>query len=152
MAHAVLTKDFALAANDGTGQIVADAVRGFAGEQLPGSPKFSTSESVNYARELAPDYLLTLSVNHTYRSHSPMGLAAADGSNTLGVASAYGLWNLSTSLAHGPWTLRLSANNVLDKRAILAPPDRPGFLNNLSNDYQINRPRVLGATIIYDFR
>jgi hypothetical protein len=48
--------------------------------------------------------------------------------------------------------LRLTANNLLDKRAILAPPNRVGFLNNLTNDYQINRPRVLGATIVYDFR
>jgi iron complex outermembrane receptor protein len=152
VAHAELTRDFSLAANNGAGQIVDGAVRGFAGQQLPGSPRFSSSESVNYARELVPDYSFTLTVNHTYRSHSPMGLAAADGSNTLGVASAFGLWNLAASLAHGPWTLRLTGNNLLDKRAILAPPTRVGFLNNLTNDYQINRPRVLGATILYDWR
>jgi len=152
VAHAELTKDFSLAANDGTGQIVDGAVKGFAGQQLPGSPKFSTSEAVNYVREIIPDYLATLTVNHTYHSHAPMGLSASDGSNTLGNTSAYGLWNLSASIAHGPLTLRLTANNLLDKRAILAPPNRVGFLNNLTNDYQINRPRVLGATIICDIR
>jgi outer membrane receptor protein involved in Fe transport len=152
VAHAELTRDFSLPANDGTGQIVQDEVKGFAGEQLPGSPRFSSSASVSYVRELAPDYLLTLSVNHTYRSHAPMGLANSDGSNTLGNSSAFGLWNLATSIAHGPWTMRLLANNLLDKRAVLAPPTRVGFLNNLTNDYQINRPRVLGVTIVYDFR
>ncbi len=81
-----------------------------------------------------------------------MGLAASDGSNVLGNSSAFGLWNLAASLAHGPWTVRLTANNLLDKRAVLAPPNRVGFLNNLTNDYQINQPRVLGATIVYDIR
>jgi outer membrane receptor protein involved in Fe transport len=107
---------------------------------------------VSYVREIIPDYLATLTLNHTYHSHAPMGLSASDGSNTLGSTSAYGLWNLAASIAHGPFTLRLTANNLLDKRAILAPPNRVGFLNNLTNDYQINRPRVLGATIVYDIR
>ncbi len=151
-AHAELTRDFSLPANNGSGQIIPGEVRGFAGEQLPGSPRFSSSATVNYLREVLPDYLLTLSLNQTYRTHSPMGLASSDGSNTLGVSSAFGLWNLSAALAHGPWTLRLHANNLLDKRAILAPPTRIGYLNNLTNDYQINRPRVIGITMVYDFR
>ena len=103
-------------------------------------------------REVAPDYLLTLSLNHTYRSHAPMGLAASDGSNKLGNSSAFGLWNLSASLAHGAWTMRLHGNNLLDKRAVLAPPNRVGFLGNLTNDYQIHRPRVIGLMITYDLR
>ena len=152
IAKAELTSDFSLPANNGAGQILPGEVRGFAGEQLPGSPKFSSSATLNYLREVAPDYILTLSLNHTYRSHVAMGLAASDGSNKLGNSSAFGLLNLSASLGHGSWTVRLHANNLLDKRAVLAPPTRVGFLGNLTNDYQINRPRVIGVTTMYNFR
>ena len=147
--QAELTKDFSLPANVG-GQITPGAIKGFAGQQLPGSPKFSSSATVNYLRAVAANYLLTLSINHTYRSRAPMGLAASDGSNTLGSSSAFGVWNLSASLAHGAWTMRLQANNLLDKRAILAPPTRVGYLGNLTDDYQINRPRVIGLTVLYN--
>ena len=151
IAQAELTEDFSLPANTGGGQITDGAVKGFAGEQLPGSPKFSSSVAVNYQRNVAPDYLLTLSLNHTYRSKAPMGLAASDGSNKLGNSAAYGLLNLSAALDHGPWTLRLHANNLLDKRAVLAPPNKLGFLGNLTNDYQINRPRVIGLSFAYNY-
>jgi outer membrane receptor protein involved in Fe transport len=152
IAQAELTSGFSLPANNGAGQILPGEVKGFAGEQLPGSPKFSSSATINYLREVAPDYLLTLSLNNTYRSHAPMGLAASDGSNTLGNSSAFGLVNLSASLAHGAWTMRLNGNNLLDKRAILAPPTRVGYLNNLTDDYQINRPRVVGLMVTYSIR
>jgi outer membrane receptor protein involved in Fe transport len=152
IAQAELTSDFSFPANNGAGQIVPNEVRGYAGQQLPGSPKLSSSETFNYSRELTSGYLLTLSLNHTYRSHAPMGLASSDGSNTLGSSSAFGLCNLSATLAHGAWTLRLHANNVLDKRAVLAPPTRVGYLGNLTNDYQINRPRVIGLSTTFDFR
>ena len=151
IAQAELTSDFSLPANNGAGQIVPGAVQGFAGQQLPGSPKFSSSATLNYSHAVASGYVLTLSANHTYRSHAPMGLAASDRSNTLGSASAFGLFNLSATLGHGSWSLRLHANNLLDKRAVLAPPTRVGFLGNLTNDYEINRPRVIGLSMTYDF-
>lgn len=152
LADAKLASDFSLPANNGAGVILPGEIRGFAGEQLPGSPRFSSSATVNYMREIQPDYDLTLALNQTYRTHVPMGLSASDGSNTLGNSSAYGLWNLSATLVHGTWSAALHANNLLDKRAVLAPPTRVGYLGNLTDDYEINQPRVIGVTLQYRYR
>jgi len=77
---------------------------------------------VNYVREIIPDYLATLTLNHTLSQSCAHGFVRR---RMEAIRWVYiGVWSceLAASIAHGPFTLRLTANNLLDKRAILAPP------------------------------
>jgi len=145
-ADAKLTSDFALPANDGSGTIVPGLVTGTAGQQLPGSPKVSAAATVVYDRNLVSGYDLSLSLNETYRSQVPLFLSAVPQ-----VSPAFGLLNFSATVTHKPWRLLGYVTNLADKRALLAPPATPGRLDNLSNNYIINRPRETGLRLFYTF-
>jgi len=41
--------------------------------------------------------------------------------------------------------------NVLDKQEILSPPTQPDQVDNLTNDYLVNPPRVIGVRLGYNF-
>jgi iron complex outermembrane recepter protein len=124
-ADAKLTSDFSLPANDGSGTIVPGLVTGVAGQQRPGSPKISSGASILYDVNVSPDYDLSLSLNHTYRSHAPVGLSLSTGADPLGVSSAYGIFNASATLIHKPWRLIGYVTNLADKTAVLVPPPCP---------------------------
>jgi len=145
-ADAKLTSDFALPANDGSGTIVPGLVTGTAGQQLPGSPKVSAAATVVYDRNLVSGYDLSLSLNETYRSQVPLFLSAVPQ-----VSPAFGLLNFSATVTHKPWRLLGYVTNLADKHELLAPPATPGRLNNLSNNYIINRPRETGLRLFYTF-
>jgi iron complex outermembrane recepter protein len=148
-AHAELTGNFDLPANDGAGNIVQGLVTGKAGEQLPGSPKVSAAATVSYQRSLLPGYDLSLSLNSDYRSHTPLGLTA----NTINLeTSSFSILNFSASLTHKPWRVLGYVTNLTDKWAVLAPPVLPNRLGGLSNDYDINKPREVGLRLFYSFQ
>ncbi len=123
-ADAKLTSNFALPANDGTGNIVPGIVTGTAGQQLPGSPKVSAAGTVAYTRQLAPDYSFSVSLSDTYKSHAPLGLS---GQTADLHTSAFGIMNFSATLTHREWRLLGYVTNLADKRAILGPPTRPNL-------------------------
>lgn len=152
---AKLTRSFSLPANDGTGNIVPGLISGAAGQQLPGSPKLSTAVTLIYDLHPVPGYDLSLSVNHTYRSHVPLGLKDGVGSVfiTPTTASSFGLLNFSATLTHLQWQATGYVTNLTDKRADVYPGVVPASLEDpaLVSSSTINRPRVIGVRLGYHF-
>jgi outer membrane receptor protein involved in Fe transport len=152
-ADATLTSDFSLPANNGlgSGTIVPGLLHGTSGEQLPGSPKNSLSASLMYEANLSPRYVLTTTVNGVYRSAVALQVAPVVGSSTVQHSSTFEVMNLNFALVHGPWRTTFYVTNVFDKQAILAPPSQPNQIDNLTNDYLVSTPRVIGLRLGYFF-
>ena len=150
-ADAKLTSDFALPANDGTGNIVPGLLSGKSGQQLPGSPKTSVSAALLYDVSVAPGSDLALSINSVYRSAAALQVAPSVGTTTVQHSSSYQITNLSATLNHHPWHATLFVTNVFDKQEILAPPSQLNQVNNLTNDYLVNPPRQAGVRFGYSF-
>jgi iron complex outermembrane receptor protein len=150
-ADAKLTSDFSLPANDGTGTIVPGLISGKAGEQLPGSPKTSITAALDYQRLIVPGYSLSLSLNGTYHSVVKLGLAAAESNTPVQQSSTYLITNFSAALTHDSWRTTLYVTNLADKQEILVPPYNPNAFDDLTNDYIVNEPRVIGVRVAYLF-
>jgi outer membrane receptor protein involved in Fe transport len=149
-ADAKLTSGFSLPANNGLGTVVPGELTGSSGERLPGSPKTSVTADIDYERMLVPGYRLALSLTGSYRSPAVMALTAAEGSSSTQQSSSYLVMNTSASLDHYPWRTTVYVTNLANKREILAPPTLFAF-DNLTNDYVVNQPRVIGVRIGYAF-
>jgi iron complex outermembrane recepter protein len=150
-ADAKLTSDFSLPADNGTGVIVPGLISGKSGEQLPGSPKTSISAALDYERPLLPGYELSLSLNGSYHSVIKLGLTNALGTTTVQESSTYLIMNLAATLSHDPWQTTVYVTNLADKREILAPPTQVNQFDNLTDDYLVNTPRVIGVRLAYLF-
>jgi iron complex outermembrane recepter protein len=150
-ADAKLTSDFSLPANDGTGVIVPGLISGKSGDQLPGSPKTSITAALDYQRLIMPGYSLSLSLNGTYHSVIKLGLAAAEGNTPVQQSSTYLIMNLSAALTHDPWRTTLYVTNLADKQEILVPPFNPNAFDDLTDDYIVNEPRMIGVRVAYMF-
>ncbi len=149
-ADAKLTSGFSLPANNGLGTVVPGELTGKSGERLPGSPKTSLSAALDYERHLAPGYTMALSLNGSYRSPVVMNLTAAEGTTSVQRSSSYLVINTAASLIHYPWRTTVYVTNLANKREILAPPTLVAF-DNLTNDYIVNQPRVVGVRLAYRF-
>jgi iron complex outermembrane recepter protein len=144
-ANARLTEDYVIVA-DAAGNIV-----GHAGDQLPGSPKFSAVATVDYKHNLSSGYVLTLSLNDTYRS--PMYLSLNSGLGTFASraqVSSENIVNGSAAVSHGQWSLGMYATNLTNKRVVLSPPPLPEA-GALTNSYFINQPREIVVRLGYSF-
>ncbi len=150
-ADAKLTSDFALPANDGTGNIVPGLLAGKSGQQLPGSPKTSVSAALIYDINLSAGSDLALSINGVYRSATALQVAPSVGGTAVQHSSSFEMMNLSATLNHKPWHTTLFVTNLLDKQEILAPPSQPNQVNDLTNDYLVNPPREIGVRVGYSF-
>ena len=150
-ADAKLTSDFALPANDGTGNIVPGLLAGKSGQQLPGSPKTSVSAALIYDINLTAGSDLALSVNGVYRSATALQVAPSVGGTSVQHSSSFEMLNLSATLNHKPWHTTLFVTNLLDKQEVLAPPSQPNQVNDLTNDYLVNPPREIGVRVGYSF-
>ena len=150
---ATLTSDFSLPANDGlgTGNIVPGLLHGSSGQQLPGSPRNSLSASLMYDLNLSPGYVLTTTVNGVLRSAVALQVAPVVGTSTVQYSSSYEIMNLNVALVHQHWRTTFYVTNVFDKQEILAQPSQPNQINNLTNDYLVNTPRVIGLRLGYSF-
>jgi outer membrane receptor protein involved in Fe transport len=151
--NATLTSAFSLPANNGlgTGTIVPGLLHGSSGEQLPGSPRNAFSASLMYDVNLSPGYVLTTTLNGVLRSAVALQVAPVVGSSTVQYSSTYEIMNVNFALAHRRWRTTLYLTNIFDKQEILAPPSQPNEINNLTNDYQVNTPRVIGLRVGYSF-
>jgi len=147
-ADAEFTKNYFYAA-DAFGNIF-----GKAGQQLPGSAKDSAAATINYDRDVAPGYGLTVSLNDTYRSGMYLSTFPYYGSTSPLHVSGMNIANASASVSHGPWRLGAYVTNVMDKRAILAPgalgPPQ-AYVNYLSSENTINLPREIDVRLGYSF-
>lgn len=150
-ADAKLTSGFSYAANNGFGVIVPGLVSAPSGAQLPGSPKTSATATITYDHNLTPGYDLALSLNGTYRTRILFNVAAASGSSTAGESSSYEIMNFYAAINHKPWQIVGYVTNLFDRQEILVPPGLPGLLNDLTNDYIVNRPREVGVRVSYSF-
>ncbi|HEX4267236.1 MAG TPA: TonB-dependent receptor [Steroidobacteraceae bacterium] len=150
-ADAKLTSNFALPANDGTGVIVPGLISGKSGDQLPGSPKTSITAALDYQRLLMPGYSLALSLNGTYHGVVKLGLAQAEGNTPVQQSSSYLILNASAALSHDPWRATLYITNLANKEEILVPPYNPNAFDDLTNDYIVNEPRMIGVRLAYMF-
>jgi outer membrane receptor protein involved in Fe transport len=153
-ANARLTSDFSLPANNGlgSGTIVPGLLHGESGEQLPGSPRNSFSASLMYDVNLSPGYVLTTTLNGVLRSAVALQVAPVVGTSTVQFSSTYEIMNFNVALTHERWRTTFYATNIFDKQAILAQPSQPNQINNLTNDYLVNTPRVIGLRVGYFFR
>jgi iron complex outermembrane receptor protein len=150
-ADAKLTSDFSLPANNGAGTIVAGALVGKAGQQLPGSPKNSATVNLTYDRGLMPGYDLSLLLNGTYRSDIKLGIAPTLGYTTPPASDSFLVMNFSATVAHKPWRLTGYIQNIADKQEILVPATNPNRVDGLSNDQVVNMPREVGVRAAYTF-
>ncbi|HJS91549.1 MAG TPA: TonB-dependent receptor [Steroidobacteraceae bacterium] len=149
-ADAKLTSDFSLPANNGLGVITPGEISGKSGERMPGSPKTSITAAIDYQRMIAPGYALSLSLNGSYHSPIVMGLTAAEGTTAVQQSSSYLVMNVSAALSHDPWQATIYVTNLADKEEILAPPTLVA-LDDLTNDYVVNEPRMIGVRLAYLF-
>jgi iron complex outermembrane receptor protein len=147
-AEAEFTKNYFYAA-DTFGNIF-----GTAGQQLPGSAKDSAAATINYDRNLAATYLLTVSLNDTYRSGMYLSTFPYYGSTSPLHVSGMNIANASASVSHGSWRLGAYVTNVTDKRVVLAPgvlgPPQ-AYVNYLSTENTINLPREVDVRLGYSF-
>ncbi len=150
-ADANLTSGFSLPANNGTGVIVPGLISGQAGQQLPGSPKTSITAALDYQRLIVPGYSLSLSLNGTYRSAVKLGLAAAESNTPVQQSSTYLITNFSAAVSHDAWRTTLYVTNLADKQEVLVPPYNPNAFDDLTNDYIVNEPRMIGVRLAYNF-
>jgi outer membrane receptor protein involved in Fe transport len=157
---AKLTSDFSLPANCGcgTGEIVPGLVKGYAGETLPGSPKFSFVATLNYAHALNPGYRLDVSLNVTYRTEVALYLASHAKSGAFQnqqdyITPPFGLVNLAAAITHQRWRWGLYATNLFDRRVVLVPPVvLPVLIDGpLATTELINPPREVGLRVGYAF-
>ena len=148
---AKLTEDFSLPANNGHGVIVDGLISGKSGQQLPGSPKTSASATLTYDTPLVPGYDLSVLLNGSYHSVILLNLTNSLGTTAVQKSSTYEVFNLSTTVNHGPYHLTAYATNLFDRQEILAPPIQPDQVNNLTNDFLVNRPREIGLRVAYTF-
>jgi iron complex outermembrane recepter protein len=147
-ADAKLTESFSLPANNGAGVIVPGLLSGAAGSQLPGSPKTSAAATITYNRSLMPGYESVTTLNATYRDRILVSLDP-----TVPSTPSMALINMSTAVSHNSWTATGYVKNLADRRTVVFPPTGIGVggLNDLPNDYLINRPREIGVRISYAF-
>jgi len=150
-ADARLTSDFSYPANNGAGVIVPGLISGTSGQQLPGSPKFSAGANLQYSAPVAPGYRMTLVLNGNYRSTVAMGLASSLGTTGVQRSTDYAVVNASAEIRHGAWRATLYAKNLINSQWVLVPPTQMNELNNLTNDYTVNRPREVGLRLGYVF-
>jgi outer membrane receptor protein involved in Fe transport len=123
---------------------------GTTGKQLPGSSKNSVSATLNYGVTLIPSYNLLLSLNGNYHSSILFNLAATQGAPDQR-SSSYEIMNFTAAVNHDAWRWAAYVNNLADRQNVMAPPNQPNFLNGLSNDTLVSRPREIGVRIGYTF-
>jgi len=150
-ADARLTSDFSYPANNGSGVIVPGLVSGTSGQQLPGSPKFSAGANLQYSAPIAQGYRMTLILNGNYRSTVAMGLASSLGTTSVQRSTDYAVVNASAEIRHGAWRATIYAKNLINSQWVLVPPTQMNELNNLTNEYTVNRPREVGLRLGYTF-
>jgi iron complex outermembrane receptor protein len=148
---AKLTESFSLPANNGHGVIVDGLISGSAGQQLPGSPKTSATATLTYDTPLAAGYDLNVLLNGAYHSVIVLNLTNSLGTTAVQKSSTYEVFNLSATVNHAPWHVTAYATNLFDRQEILAPPIQPNQVDNLTNDFLVNRPRELGLRAGYSF-
>jgi outer membrane receptor protein involved in Fe transport len=149
--HARLTDDFHLPSGNGAGGVVADAINGFKGDRLPGSPDFSGSLNLNYKVSLSNAASVTYSLGVDYRS-STLNQLPQISSNTPSLAApAYALTHGSVSYARGDWEAEIYGSNLLDQRTVLAEPVRTltsrELVGNWGNNFVVARPREIGLRL-----
>jgi len=86
-----------------------------------------------------------------YRSAVALQVAPSVGTNTIQHSSSFEILNFNAALTHAHWRAALYVTNVLDKQEILSPPTQPDQVDNLTNDYLVNPPRVIGVRLGYNF-
>jgi iron complex outermembrane receptor protein len=127
---------------------------GKVGQQLPGSAKDSAAATINYDRNVAAGYDLTVSLNDTYRSGMYLSTFPFYGGSAPLHVSGMNIANASASIGHGSWRLGVYVTNLTDKRVILAPgvlgPPQ-AYVNYLSSENTINLPREIAVRLGYSF-
>jgi outer membrane receptor protein involved in Fe transport len=66
-------------------------------------------------------------------------------------SSSYLILNASAALSHDPWRATLYITNLANKEEILVPPYNPNAFDDLTNDYIVNEPRMIGVRLAYMF-
>jgi len=104
-----------------------------------------------YDVNLSPGYVLTTTLNGVLRSAVALQVAPVVGTTTVQYSSSYEIMNVNVALTHQRWRTTFYVTNIFDKQEILAQPSQPNQINNLTNDYLVNTPRVIGLRLGYSF-
>jgi outer membrane receptor protein involved in Fe transport len=120
---------------------------GYAGEQLPLSPRVSAAATFSYTHSVGRDWQLVTTLNNTYTSPEVTNYFAILGQKPTNVP-ALDLVDASVSLSNGIWSVGLYGTNVLNKYEFLSSGDQ-GL--PLAYSSAINQPRVLYLKAGYSF-
>lgn len=149
--HARLTDDFHLPSGDGAGAIVPDAINGYKGDRLPGSPDYSGSFDLNYKVSLPNTASMTYTLGVDYRSSTLNQLPQISVNTPSLAAPGYALTHGSVSYVQGNWEAELYGTNLLDQRTVLAEPVRTllsqQLVGNWGNSFVVARPREIGLRL-----
>jgi iron complex outermembrane recepter protein len=148
-AHARLTEDFSLPANNGMGSISPGLITGTAGERLPGSPESSAALTVTYERALGAEWFMALTANATYTGTVVSNLPTVN--NPEMELPAYTIGNLSVSFKSSRYQISAYVDNLADKRAVLSLLYHQSIavVGPLADFDLINRPREIGLRFAY---
>jgi hypothetical protein len=153
-ANARFTENYSIAAANFAGVLTPGLIHGYAGQQLPGSPKTSAAATISYDRIVAPGYELLLALNDTYRSAMPLRNFAAIFGGVPQPPPAIppmNIANASAAVRHNAWGLGVYVKNLADKRVALTSGYGFKTLGGLADDYLINRPREIQVRLTYSY-
>lgn len=122
-------------------------IEGFAGEQLPLSPRVSAAATFSYTTTVGPDWQLVTTLNNTYTSDEVSNYFAILGQKPTNVP-VLDLLNASISLSNGIWSVGVYSTNLTNKYEVLTTADQ-GL--PLAYTAVINQPRVVYLRAGYSF-
>lgn len=154
-ARARLTEDFSLPAGSGGGTVIQDAIRGRAGDRLPGAPDWSGAGSLTYEREFAGGSGLTVNAGFDFRSSTVNLLPSLSSNTPARRAPGYVMFNGSLGYHTGDWNLELYGTNLTDKRAVYAANVRSlssyASVGDWGDSFAVSRPREVGIRVRRDW-
>ncbi|HUA23974.1 MAG TPA: TonB-dependent receptor [Steroidobacteraceae bacterium] len=122
-------------------------IQGYAGEQLPLSPRVSAAATLSYTHSVGPDWQLVTTLNNTYTSAEVTNYFVILGQKPTNVP-VLDLVDASVSLSNGVWSVGIYGTNVLNKYEFLSTGDQGLPLAYTS---AINQPRVVYLKAGYAF-
>lgn len=120
---------------------------GYAGEQLPLSPKESGAATLSYTRDIGGNYILSFTLNDTYTSMEPSNYFAVLGQKPTSVP-ALDLVNASVSVVHNAWRMGIYSTNLTNKYEVLSVG---GQGLPIAYNQTINQPRMVYIGAAYSF-
>ncbi|MGH6681335.1 MAG: TonB-dependent receptor domain-containing protein, partial [Bradyrhizobium sp.] len=122
-------------------------LEGYAGEQLPLSPKESGAATLSYTRDLGSAYSLVVTLNNTYTSAEVTNYFKVLGQKPANTP-AMDVVNASVAVIHDAWRIGIYSTNLMNKYEVLT---NGTYTAPLSFTQTINQPRMVYIGGDYSF-